>query len=125
MNEALAAQMYGIYSVFSLIFGLLVGSFLNVCISRMPEDRSVVHPPSHCPSCGHNIRPYDNIPVLSWILLRGRCRDCRAAISSLYPTIELLTGLLAWLLFAAYCPIQPTSILPTLPALSSRSPSPR
>ena len=104
MNEAVAAQMYGIYSAFSLVFGLLVGSFLNVCISRMPEDRSVVHPPSHCPSCGHNIRPYDNIPVLSWILLRGKCRDCQAAISSLYPTIELLTGLLSWLLFQRILP---------------------
>jgi leader peptidase (prepilin peptidase)/N-methyltransferase len=101
---AVATQMYPIYAVMALVFGLLVGSFLNVCISRMPEDRSVVHPPSHCPSCGHGIRPYDNIPVVSWLLLRGRCRDCGTAISSLYPTIELLTGLLAWLLFRRILP---------------------
>ncbi len=102
--EALAAQMYPYYSVFALIFGLLVGSFLNVCIARMPEDRSVVHPPSHCPSCGHAIRPYDNIPVISWLILRAKCRDCGTGISSLYPTIELLTGLLAWLVFRAVIP---------------------
>ncbi len=86
------------------VFGLLVGSFLNVCIARIPEDRSVMWPPSHCPSCGHGIRPWDNIPVLSWALLRGRCRDCRAPISSLYPTIELLTGALAWLLWRRIVP---------------------
>ncbi|MFT5681455.1 MAG: leader peptidase (prepilin peptidase)/N-methyltransferase [Myxococcota bacterium] len=101
---AIAAQMYVVYSVFALVFGLLVGSFLNVCIARMPEDRSVVSPPSHCPSCGHGIRPYDNIPVVSWVLLRGKCRDCGAKISSLYPTVELLTGLLAWLLFRRILP---------------------
>jgi leader peptidase (prepilin peptidase) / N-methyltransferase len=102
--SGIAAQMYTVYSVFALVFGLLVGSFLNVCIARMPEDRSVVHPPSHCPSCGHGIRPTDNIPVLSWLLLRGKCRDCGATISSLYPTIELLTGLVAWLLFRRILP---------------------
>ncbi|MEL6346117.1 MAG: prepilin peptidase [Myxococcota bacterium] len=87
------------YGAFAFVTGLCVGSFLNVCIARMPDDRSIVSPPSHCPSCGSNIRPYDNIPVISWILLRGRCRDCGTHISTLYPTIELLTGVLAWLLF--------------------------
>ncbi len=86
------------------VFGLLVGSFLNVCISRMPEDRSVAWPPSHCPSCGSNIRPYDNIPVVSWVLLRGKCRDCAQPISSLYPTVELLMGLLSLLLFWRFVP---------------------
>ena len=85
------------FSIFALLFGLLVGSFLNVVICRLPEDRSIVFPASHCPSCGTNIRPYDNIPVLSWLLLRGKCRDCKSPISSLYPTIEMLTGVLAWL----------------------------
>jgi len=87
------------FATVALVFGLLVGSFLNVCIARMPEDRSIVHPPSHCPSCGGGIKPYDNIPVVSWLLLRGRCRSCGNPISSLYPTIELLTGLIALLLF--------------------------
>jgi leader peptidase (prepilin peptidase)/N-methyltransferase len=72
--------------------GLLFGSFLNVCISRLPEHESIVHPRSRCPSCGHPIRWYDNIPVLSWLLLRGRCRDCKAAISWKYPLVELAVG---------------------------------
>lgn len=96
--------LYGWVSGFALVLGLLLGSFLNVCIARMPEDRSIVSPPSHCPACGHQIRPWDNIPIVSWILLRGRCRDCGTAISSLYPAIELLTGLLAWLLWRRIVP---------------------
>ena len=87
------------FSLVALLFGLLVGSFLNVVICRLPEDRSIVFPASHCPTCGSTIRPYDNIPVISWLLLRGKCRDCKSSISSLYPTIELLTGMLAWLWF--------------------------
>ena len=73
--------------------GLLFGSFLNVCISRLPRGESIVHPRSHCPQCGATIRWYDNIPLLSWLLLRGRCRDCKQAISSRYPLVELATGL--------------------------------
>ena len=96
--------LYGWMSGFVVVLGLLLGSFLNVCIARMPEDRSIVTPPSHCPACGSGIRPWDNIPVLSWVLLRARCRDCGTAISSLYPTIELLTGLLAWLLWRRLVP---------------------
>jgi len=83
----------------AVLFGLIVGSFVNVCILRMPQDRSIVTPASHCPSCGVTLRPYDLVPVLSWIILRGRCRNCETQISSMYPTIELLSGLLAWLLF--------------------------
>ncbi len=90
---------YEVFGVFALVFGLCVGSFLNVCIARIPEDRSVVWPPSACPSCGHAIRPRDNVPILSWLLLRGRCRDCGTGISALYPAIELLTGLVAWLIY--------------------------
>lgn len=97
-------QVYHLFSGFALVLGLVVGSFLNVVIARMPEDRSIVHPPSHCPACGAFIKPYDNIPVLSWLLLRGRCRSCDTAISPLYPTIELLTGLLAWLVFRRVVP---------------------
>lgn len=84
----------------ALIVGLLFGSFLNVCISRLPHGESIVTPRSHCPHCSHTIRWYDNIPLLSLALLRGRCRDCRARISLRYPVIELAVGL--WFLFAAH-----------------------
>ncbi len=89
MLEALAA-----------LLGLLVGSFLNVVIYRVPRGESVVHPRSRCPGCGYELAWYDNVPVLSWLLLRGRCRRCRAPISARYPLVEALTavvfGLLAW-----------------------------
>jgi leader peptidase (prepilin peptidase) / N-methyltransferase len=82
------------------LLGVLVGSFLNVVVWRVPRGESVAHPPSACPSCGHAIRPRDNVPVLSWLLLRGRCRDCEAPISARYPLVELTTavlfGLTAW-----------------------------
>jgi leader peptidase (prepilin peptidase) / N-methyltransferase len=77
----------------AFLFGLLIGSFLNVCIYRMPRDISVFNPPrSHCPNCDHQIRWYDNIPVLSFLFLRGKCRDCKAPISLRYPLVEILTG---------------------------------
>ena len=72
--------------------GLLFGSFANVVIARVPERRSVVSPGSACPSCATPIRPLDNVPVLSWLLLRGRCRSCRAPISVVYPLVELTMG---------------------------------
>jgi leader peptidase (prepilin peptidase) / N-methyltransferase len=75
------------------VVGLIFGSFLNVCISRIPRDGSIVSPPSHCPHCGAPVRWFDNFPLLSWILLRGRCRDCRQPISWRYPAVELLAGL--------------------------------
>ena len=75
-------------------FGLLIGSFLNVVIWRVPRGQSVVRPPSACPSCGAAIRRRDNIPVVSWLVLRGRCRDCSAPISPRYPVVESLTGVL-------------------------------
>ncbi len=74
------------------LLGLLIGSFLNVVIHRVPRGESVVHPPSACPGCGHAIRPRDNVPVLSWLVLRGRCRDCGEPISPRYPLVELATG---------------------------------
>ncbi|HET9805164.1 MAG TPA: prepilin peptidase [Candidatus Acidoferrum sp.] len=77
-----------------LLFGLVVGSFLNVCISRIPEGLSVISPGSRCPNCETPIKPYDNVPVLAWIWLRGKCRACSTPISVMYPAIELLTGLL-------------------------------
>lgn len=76
------------------VLGVLIGSFLNVVIHRVPEGASVVSPPSACPECGHGIRRRDNVPVLSWLLLRGRCRDCAARISPRYPLVEVGTGLL-------------------------------
>jgi len=82
------------------LLGLLVGSFLNVVVWRVPRGESVVSPPSACPGCGHVIRPRDNVPVVSWLVLRGRCRDCGATISPRYPLVELgtaaLFALVAW-----------------------------
>lgn len=76
------------------LLGLVFGSFLNVCIYRLPRGESILWPPSHCPRCRKRIRPYDNIPVLSYVLLRARCRDCGKPISLRYPMVEALTGLL-------------------------------
>lgn len=76
------------------VAGLLVGSFLNVVAWRLPRGESVVRPGSRCPGCGEPVRPYDNVPVLSWLALRGRCRHCGEPIGARYPLIELATGLL-------------------------------
>ena len=86
--------MSGLLVAFGGALGLLVGSFLNVVVFRVPAGRSVVRPRSACPTCGATIRARDNVPVLSWLVLRGRCRDCRAPISPRYPAVEALTGLL-------------------------------
>lgn len=77
------------------LLGLLVGSFLNVVAYRLPRGESLAHPGSRCPGCGVGVRPYDNVPVFSWLLLRGRCRACRAPISARYPVVEGLTAALA------------------------------
>jgi len=76
------------------LLGLLIGSFLNVVIARVPEGRSVVRPPSACPRCGTTLAWYDNVPLFSWVVLRGRCRTCAAPISARYPLVELLTAVL-------------------------------
>jgi leader peptidase (prepilin peptidase)/N-methyltransferase len=91
------------------LFGLLIGSFLNVCIYRWTRDLSVVAPRSACPMCGHLIAWYDNVPVLSFLLLRGRCRNCQAAIPWTYPTVELLTGLF-FTYFVAIGGLNPASL---------------
>jgi len=74
--------------------GATIGSFLNVVVYRLPVGMSLVRPRSHCPACSATIRWYDNVPVLGWLLLAGRCRDCRSAISPRYPLVEALTGLM-------------------------------
>jgi leader peptidase (prepilin peptidase)/N-methyltransferase len=86
------------FYLFAFVIGAVVGSFLNVCIHRLPAGESVVHPPSHCPGCGARIRSRDNIPLLSYVLLRGRCRSCGAPISVRYPVVEALSGVLLVLL---------------------------
>jgi leader peptidase (prepilin peptidase) / N-methyltransferase len=83
-----------VFAVAIFVLGLAFGSFLNVCVYRLPRDLSVVRPGSACPNCEKPIRFYDNIPILGWLMLRGRCRDCKAPISPRYLVLELLTGLL-------------------------------
>jgi leader peptidase (prepilin peptidase)/N-methyltransferase len=84
------------------LFGIVIGSFLNVCITRIPEELSIVRPGSRCPRCKAPIKPYDNVPILSWIFLRGKCRACGLPISPMYPLIELLTGLLFVVCYVNY-----------------------
>jgi leader peptidase (prepilin peptidase) / N-methyltransferase len=103
--------------VIAFVLGLVVGSFLNVCILRIPAGESIVLPASHCPKCGKPIAPYDNVPVLSWLVLRGRCRNCKTPISAMYPVVEFLTGALfaacalafgpslAWGKWAMFCAV--------------------
>jgi leader peptidase (prepilin peptidase)/N-methyltransferase len=86
------------------VFGACVGSFLNVVVYRLPRSLSLAHPPSTCPACQSRIAPYDNVPVLSWLLLRGRCRRCRAPIPVRYPALELGTAALAVLCLAQFGP---------------------
>ena len=87
MTLAYAAALAG-------AFGLIIGSFLNVVAYRLPRGESVVFPASHCPSCDTQIKPYDNVPVLSWLWLRGRCRTCHSSISARYPIVEAVTAAL-------------------------------
>jgi len=90
--------------IFVALFGLALGSFLNVCIGRLPRHESVVTPRSRCPYCGRPIRWHDNIPVLSFFLLRARCRDCKQPISARYPFVEILTAGLLVVVWAEYGP---------------------
>lgn len=85
-----------IYEPIAIVLGMIIGSFLNVCIYRIPREESVIAPPSACPYCSLPIKPRDNIPVISYIALLGRCRNCREKISLRYPTIEMLNGFLYW-----------------------------
>ena len=110
--------------VIAAVAGLIAGSFFNVVIARLPRHESLVRPGSHCPHCGHAVRPYDNVPVLSWLILRGRCRDCGEPISARYPLVELLTGALfaavvidsgadrhVWLGLALVCVLVPVAFI--------------
>jgi len=95
-------DMDSLMALFSFFFGLILGSFMNVCIYRMPLKKSIVRPPSHCPHCGERIRFYDNIPVISYLLLMGKCRYCRQAISWRYPAVEAIAGCLSLALFIRF-----------------------
>ncbi len=90
------------FTIFFTVIGAVVGSFLNVCIYRIPAGKSVVLPSSHCPACKYPIRFYDNIPILSYLILWGRCRRCKAKISIQYPIVELLAALAALIFFLRY-----------------------
>lgn len=101
--------------VIALGFGLIIGSFLNVVIWRVPRGESIVHPPSACPHCGAPIKPYDNIPVISWLLLRGKCRSCGGPISVRYPLVELGTGLaFAAVVLCGILGVYPIALVPVL-----------
>lgn len=89
-------------NIYFLFLGLIIGSFLNVCIYRIPRKESIAWPGSHCPECGYVLKWYDLIPVISYLLLRGKCRQCRSHISLRYPLVELLTGLLFWAAFLKF-----------------------
>jgi leader peptidase (prepilin peptidase)/N-methyltransferase len=104
-------QLPLIFYMFALVFGAVVGSFLNVCICRLPEGKSIVSPPSACPRCGKGISWYDNIPVISFLVLRARCRSCGEPISWRYPLVEALNGILTLLLFSKF---GPTLLFPAL-----------
>ncbi|HKV94048.1 MAG TPA: prepilin peptidase [Candidatus Angelobacter sp.] len=110
----LAGHIYFFAAAFFL-FGLVFGSFLNVCIYRMPREISVVSPRSACPACEAPIAGYDNIPVLSWLILRGKCRNCKAPISPRYAMVELLTGMAFMMAFFAAMGLLPgTVVIPDL-----------
>jgi leader peptidase (prepilin peptidase)/N-methyltransferase len=93
---------------FFFLFGLVIGSFLNVCIARIPEGISIVSPGSKCPRCATPIKPYDNIPIFGWLLLQGKCRKCHLPISPMYPIVEFLTGACFVLTYYTYGITLPT-----------------
>lgn len=101
--------------VFVTLFGSVIGSFLNVVAYRVPARRSIVSPPSACPHCGSPVRGYDNIPIVSWFVLRGKCRDCHAPISVRYPLVELGTALLFLAVAVVFLPTFVPAASATLP----------
>jgi leader peptidase (prepilin peptidase)/N-methyltransferase len=103
-----------LWPLVALALGLIMGSFANVCIYRIPSGESVVHPPSRCPACGTGIRPWDNVPVVSFLLLRGRCRHCQRPISWRYPLVEGTNGALYLLIARAWGPTATAGFLMVL-----------
>jgi len=93
----LSSSTYLVVQIFSFILGAVLGSFLNVCIYRLPREESIAFPPSHCTSCNNPIKFYDNIPILSYLILDGKCRNCSMRISPTYPIIELISAVLTLL----------------------------
>jgi leader peptidase (prepilin peptidase)/N-methyltransferase len=107
-SSAYAKMPFGFWTTVFFVFGSVVGSFLNVCIYRMPRGESVVRPPSHCPHCHYSIPWFLNIPLVTWLWLRGKCANCRAPISPRYFLVELLTGLVfaaCWVLYGHASPL--------------------
>src|SRR5215469_11458662 len=107
------AAPFHLWSVSFFVLGCMVGSFLNVCIYRMPAGMSIIMPPSHCPHCKYSIPWYLNVPLVTWLVLRGRCKNCGAPISARYFLVELLTGvsfLCSWLKFGSH--VHPLSSIP-------------
>lgn len=96
----ISPQLY--FAACSFLFGLVFGSFMNVLIARLPRNQSIAFPPSHCPKCNHTIRFYHNIPLVSYIMLKGKCYDCGVRISIVYPLVELLTGLIFLAVFLKF-----------------------
>ena len=87
---------------FVILFGLIIGSFLNVVIYRFPRGESLAFPPSHCPQCDHQIKPWENIPLISYLFLRGQCSSCKTSISARYPLVEALTGIIFYVTYLKF-----------------------
>ncbi len=112
-----------VVAVWLAALGASVGSFLNVVIYRVPAGKSLAHPGSHCPRCKHPIRWYDNVPVLSWFVLRGRCRDCRSPISMRYPAVEAITAALFLVIGMVEGPFGGENLPPSVAAAVEEAPS--
>ncbi|PZU48256.1 MAG: prepilin peptidase [Microbacterium sp.] len=115
LTAQLGTGLVAIVVIAAGVFGALIGSFLNVVIWRVPQGMSIVHPPSACPNCGSRVAPYDNVPVISYLVLRGRCRNCHEPISARYPLIEAATGVVfALVTLGAFLNWWPLAVLPAL-----------
>lgn len=113
MTEPLIPAL--VAAVLAFVFGALIGSFLNVVVWRVPQGLSIVRPASACPACGHEIAWYDNIPIVSWLVLRGRCRNCAAPMSVRYPLVEAGTAIaFALVVWGPYGGLYPFALLPAL-----------
>lgn len=93
--------MFIIY-IFIFVLGTIIGSFLNVCIFRIPLEQSIAFPPSHCMNCGKRLKWYDMFPIISWIILKGKCRYCKSKISYRYPLVEFVTGIIFLAIYLKY-----------------------